>query len=110
MYLRSSRLTVTNKHLKKKLLEEKKFSLNELSELRNKINKIMQHCCKTFNLSMADLCFTDWAIGRTYCHYNNPECISKNNNKNCPYSSACKSFNLPNQKLYKEPISNHGFY
>jgi len=108
IYLRTKRLLIKDNSISIILKNNGTFTNEEINELRSFIKNTMKFTCSNFNISMANLCFVDWVLGREFCHYDNPICKMKNGD--CPIIDKCDSYKIPQSELLKEPLNNLGHY
>lgn len=108
VYLRTGRLNILDNTTRKLLLNGGSWTGEEITELRQQIRNAMMLFCRKYKRSMAKLCFTDWVIGREYCHRHSPEC--ENSKENCPAWQCCQSCGLPTNSMLLEPTNDSGHY
>lgn len=120
-YLRTGRVVPKDTSLNPYLSGHPNPRPRLVTKLRETVAQAAELTAFYAGISVPDLNYVEWQIGRAICTAKNPSCthVERGNMPNdvanlvelaCPYSSFCEAHLIDEYQMYQEPVFDKGFY
>lgn len=122
VYLRTGRVIPTRIEAFEELKGKPKPRARLVKLLRKSVSEALKACAFYSKLSVPDVNFIEWQIGRTVCTKESPNCQRKSDlpdldqdirklfKGHCPFIAYCNAFNNPEWRKLEEPNFKKTFY